>query len=89
MTDIDRAGGTVTGIPEQPSRSRLLDAITSSATVGFGFVDRDCRIVRLNAMLAAVIGGTVEEQIGRTVAEAVPHLWPRHGGRGPPGAGVG
>ena len=55
----------------------LLKAITSSPTVGFGFVDRDCRIVRLNAMLAAITGGTVEEQIGRTVAEAVPHLWPQ------------
>jgi PAS domain S-box-containing protein len=27
-------------------------------------------------MLAAITGGTVEEQIGRPVAEAIPHLWP-------------
>ena len=75
MSDIDR--------PSRPSpESRtieslaLLEAITSSPAVGFGFVDRNCRIVRLNAMLAAITGGTMEEQIGRTVAEAVPHLWP-------------
>jgi PAS domain S-box-containing protein len=54
----------------------LLEAITSSPTVGFGFVDRDCRFVRLNAMLAAIAGGTVDDQIGRTVAEALPYLWP-------------
>jgi len=75
VTDIDRVG-------ENASESRtaeslaLLDAITSSPTVGFGVVDCDYRIVRLNAMLAAIVGGTVEEQIGRTIAEAVPHLWP-------------
>ena len=74
MTDIDR----VAGWSEAPTAESLalLDAITSSATVGFGFVDRGCRIVRLNEVLAAIVGGTVEEQIGRTVAEAVRHLWP-------------
>jgi PAS domain S-box-containing protein len=63
--------------PRTTESLALLEAITSSPTVGFGFVDRDCRIVRLNAMLASIAGGTVEEQIGRTVAEAVPHLWPQ------------
>ena len=75
MTDIDRPG-TLSPEPRTIESLALLKAITSSPTVGFGFVDRDCRIVRLNAMLAAITGGTVEEQIGRTVAEAVPHLWP-------------
>ncbi|MEY2517934.1 MAG: hypothetical protein QOJ89_5298 [bacterium] len=74
MTDIDRVGGS----SESPAAESLalLDVFASSATVGLGYVDRDYRIVRLNAMLAAIIGGTVSEQIGRTLAEAVPHLWP-------------
>ncbi len=75
MTDIDRPSA-LSPDPRTIESLALLEAITSSPAVGFGFVDRDCRIVRLNAMLAAITGGPVEEQIGRTVAEAVPHLWP-------------
>ncbi len=76
MTDIDRPS-MLSPEPQTVESLALLTAITSSQSVGFGFVDRDCRIVRLNAMLAAITGGTVEEQVGRTVAEAVPHLWPQ------------
>ena len=76
VTDSDRPSA-LSPEPRTIESLALLKAITSSPTVGFGFVDRDCRIVRLNAMLAAITGGTVEEQIGRTVAEAVPHLWPQ------------
>jgi len=54
----------------------LLDAIAVSAPVGFGLVDKDFRILRINEALAGVNGGTVDEQIGRTVAEVVPELWP-------------
>jgi PAS domain S-box-containing protein len=55
----------------------LLETLQSSAPVGFGFVDRDFRIRRMNDMLAAVNGLPVEEQLGRTVAEVVPALWPK------------
>ena len=34
--------------------------------VGFGFVDRDFRVVRLNETLAAINGSTVAEQVGQT-----------------------
>jgi PAS domain S-box-containing protein len=54
----------------------LLRAISSSGSVGFGFVDRECRIVRLNDVLAAVSGCTPAELSGRTVAESFPPLWP-------------
>jgi len=54
----------------------ILDALESSEAIGVGFIDRDFRIVRLNATLAAVNGGRVADQIGRTVAEVVPELWP-------------
>ena len=55
----------------------LLEVLHAESPVGFGFVDRDCRIVRINAALAAVYGTPVEERVGRTVAEAVPGLWPQ------------
>ncbi len=54
----------------------LLESIESAAPVGFKLVDRDFRIVRMNQLLARVNGLPVTEQIGRTVAEVVPHLWP-------------
>jgi PAS domain S-box-containing protein len=55
----------------------LLETLQSTAPVGFGFVDCDYRIVRMNETLAAVNGMPVDEQIGRTVAEVVPNLWPQ------------
>ncbi len=54
----------------------LLETIGDAAPVGFKLVDRDLRIVRMNQRLADVDGRTVSEQLGRTVAEAVPDLWP-------------
>ncbi len=56
--------------------SSIIDSLQSTASVGFGYVDRDFRLLRLNSMLASVNGGRVEDQIGRTVAEVVPALWP-------------
>jgi len=53
----------------------LLETLLASAPVGIGFVDRDCRLVRANEMLAAVNGGSVEAQLGRTIAEVVPAIW--------------
>jgi PAS domain S-box-containing protein len=53
-----------------------LQTLHGSAPVGLGFVDHDFRVVHLNEVLAAVNGSTVEEQIGRTVEESVPEMWP-------------
>jgi len=55
----------------------LLETLQSSAPVGFGFLDREFRTVRANETLAEINGLPVEEQIGRTVEEAVPDLWPQ------------
>jgi PAS domain S-box-containing protein len=55
----------------------ILDAYQSTSIVGLGFVDRDFRIVRINPMLAAIHGGSPSDQIGRTVEEVVPTLWPQ------------
>jgi PAS domain S-box-containing protein len=57
----------------------LLQRIGAATPVGFSLVDRDLKVVRINQMLADVSGRTVEESIGRTVAEIVPDLWPQLG----------
>ena len=54
----------------------MLETLLAKAPVGFAIIDRDFRLVRLNEMLAAMGGSTVARQIGRTVAETVPELWP-------------
>ncbi len=53
----------------------LLEAIQSSAPVGFGFVDREYRLRRVNDVLAAIGGASVEQLLGREVADVVPELW--------------
>ena len=55
----------------------LLETLQASAPVGLGFVDRDFRILHINEMLAAVNGSRVQDQIGKTVAEVVPDIWPQ------------
>ena len=55
----------------------LLQSIEASAPVGFKLVDRDLRVVRINERLARTNGRTPSEEVGRTVAEIVPQLWPR------------
>ena len=54
----------------------ILDAFQSTTSVGLGFVDREFRIIRINSMLAAVNGGSVEDQVGRKISEVIPDLWP-------------
>jgi PAS domain S-box-containing protein len=53
----------------------LVETLQSTAPVGFAFVDRQFRIVRINQALAEVNGAPLEDQLGRTVAEAVPDVW--------------
>jgi PAS domain S-box-containing protein len=54
-----------------------LETLQSSAPVGLGFVDREFRLIHINEMLAAVNGSTVQEQLGKTVAEVFPAIWPQ------------
>lgn len=55
----------------------LLETLQSKAPVGFGFVDRDFRFVRVNQTLAAINGVPLREHWGRRVAQVVPSLWPQ------------
>jgi putative nucleotidyltransferase with HDIG domain/PAS domain S-box-containing protein len=54
----------------------ILDTLLATAPVGFLFVDREFRYVRVNEKVAAIHGSaSVREHLGRTVAEVVPALW--------------
>jgi PAS domain S-box-containing protein len=54
----------------------LADAIEASAPVAFGFIDTDFRLVRFNDTLARLNGLSPERDLGRTIADAIPDLWP-------------
>ena len=51
-----------------------LDAVLSSAPVGFAFHDRDLRYVRVNDRLAAAIGRTPAEIIGKRPSDVLPGI---------------
>ena len=52
-----------------------LDGLLDHAPVGFAFLDRDLRFVRINDPLAAMSGIPAEEHLGRRVEEVLPGLW--------------
>jgi two-component system cell cycle sensor histidine kinase/response regulator CckA len=51
-----------------------LDAVLSSAPVGFAFHDRDLRYVRVNERLATAIGRTPSEIIGKRPSDVLPGI---------------
>ncbi len=53
----------------------LMETLQSASPVGFAFVGRDFRIVRVNATLAEISAAGPEELIGRSVADVIPDLW--------------
>ncbi|GAA1796539.1 hypothetical protein GCM10009835_13320 [Planosporangium flavigriseum] len=55
----------------------LLESIQSAAPVGFGFIDREYRVIRANDALAETVDLPVTELIGRRMDEVVPVIWPR------------
>ena len=54
----------------------LLETLQATAPVGFAFVDREFRFVRINDTLAAVNGLPVAACLGRRIEDLVPKLWP-------------
>lgn len=78
-TDIDARKllelGLVSARQETAEALTLLGTLLEAAPVGFGFVDRDLRLVHLNEALGEFSGMSMREQVGRTVAEVVPQLW--------------
>lgn len=55
----------------------LLETLLKSAPIGFAFVDRDYRYVRINDALAEMNGLPASEHLGRTVSDIIPQLWPQ------------
>jgi PAS domain S-box-containing protein len=55
----------------------LLETLEASSPVGYGFVDREFRVRRMNATLAAINGRPREELIGMKVPEIMPEIWPQ------------
>lgn len=53
-----------------------LGAIHEVVPIGLGLVDREYRIRSVNPALAAINGLPMADQLGRSVAEALPELWP-------------
>lgn len=80
-TDIEEAERVQADLRSAERRTAesltLLKILVSKAPVGFGFVDRDFRTVVMNETLAAMNGSTIAQQVGMTVAAALPELWPR------------
>ena len=62
---------------ESAELATLLDTLQASAPIGFGFVDRDFRLVRVNAALAQISGAPAETHVGRLVSDVIPDIWPR------------
>ena len=78
LTDVERDKQTHELRRHLDKTHALLDTLLSTAPVGFLFLDREFRYVRVNEMVAALDGAaTVEEHLGRTLAEVAPALWPQ------------
>jgi PAS domain S-box-containing protein len=52
----------------------LLDTLQETAPIGFAFVDRNLRFVRINQAMAATNGVPMHQAIGRTIQEVIPTI---------------
>jgi PAS domain S-box-containing protein len=61
---------------EATTRRQLseIEGIYASAEVGLCMIDRELRYVRINKKLAEMNGRSIDESLGRTVAEVVPDM---------------
>lgn len=84
MPLFSAANGASLGVADPRASNRssaetltLLETLIATAPFGFGFVDRDFRMVRVNETLASVNGSTVAENLGQLVSAVVPEIWPQ------------
>jgi PAS domain S-box-containing protein len=66
----------VTAQRETAESLTLMEALQAAAPVGFAFVDRDLRVIRINAAMARTSGRRPEDYVGKTVPEMAPDIWP-------------
>lgn len=71
-------GSEVSGVVRTEAQLRFtqaqLDAIVRDAPVGIAVFDGDARFLLLNEELASINGHSVDEHLGRTLAEVVPDM---------------
>jgi signal transduction histidine kinase/ActR/RegA family two-component response regulator len=73
--DVEQRGTALADVLRENARTMAeLDAVLSSAPVGFAFHDRDLRYVRVNDRLAAAIGRNPSEIIGRRPSDVLPGI---------------
>jgi PAS domain S-box-containing protein len=60
---------------EATEAATLLRSVEGATPVGIKLVDLEFRILRINSMLADINGLSVEESLGKTVADVGPELW--------------
>lgn len=53
----------------------LVETLQAASPVGFAFVDRDLRVLRINEAMAAANSGRPEDHIGKDAAELAPDIW--------------
>ena len=77
IEEMERLRAALVGSERQAAElSAVLETLHSQSPVGFGFVDRELRLRRLNGALAVINGPPLWDQLGHLVAEVVPDLWP-------------
>ncbi len=55
----------------------LLETLEAAAPAGFGFVDSDSRLARVNEVLAAMGSAPGSQQLGQPVQEVLSAIWPQ------------
>ncbi|MCU1622990.1 MAG: hypothetical protein JWL79_1835 [Frankiales bacterium] len=58
------------------ARAELAEALIACAPVAVGFIDPEFRLIRVNDTLAELNGLTLPDDLGKTVEELLPDLWP-------------
>ena len=53
----------------------LLDAFQTASPAGFGFIDKEARLLRVNPALSAINGREIVSAVGRRLPEAAPVAW--------------
>ncbi|HWP71425.1 MAG TPA: ATP-binding protein [Gemmatimonadaceae bacterium] len=73
--DVEKRGAELSDALAENARTMAeLDAVLTSAPVGFAFHDRDLRYVRVNDRLATAIGRSPSEIVGRRPTDVLPGI---------------
>ena len=62
---------------QKDQSSALLEVFCRQSPMPLAFVDHELRFLRINPAFAALSHTSVEDYLGRTAQEMLPHLWPK------------